>query len=203
MRNPSSLLLIILWSLLLLSSCSVMSLCNPKDCSTPGFPVLHQLPEFTQTHVYWVGDAIQTSHPLSSPSLPAFDLSQHQSLFQWVSSSPTQWTWVWASSGRWWKTGKPGVLQYVGSQRVRNDWATEQQLFALGCQSIEASASASVFPMNTQDWFPLGLTDWISLQSKGLSRVFPNTTVQKHQLFDTQPSLWSNSHIHTWLLEKT
>ena len=61
-------------------------LCNPLNCSTPGLPVHHQLPEFTQTHVHWVGDAIQPSHPLSSPSPPAFNLSQHQGLFQWVSS---------------------------------------------------------------------------------------------------------------------
>ena len=65
------------------------------------------------------------------------------------------------------------------------------------------SASASVLPMNFQDWFLLGWTGWISLQSKGLSRVFSNTTVQKHQFFGAQLSLWSNSHIHTWLLEKT
>ena len=63
------------------------TLCNPMDCSTPGLPVHRQLPEFTQTHVHWVGDAIQPSHPLSSPSLPAFNLSQHQGLFKWVSSS--------------------------------------------------------------------------------------------------------------------
>ena len=63
------------------------TLCNPMDCSTPGFPVHHQLPEFTQTHVHRVGDAIQPFHPLSSPSFPAFDLSQHHGLFQWVSSS--------------------------------------------------------------------------------------------------------------------
>jgi len=62
------------------------TLCDPMDCSTPGFPVLHHLPELAQTHVHWVGDAIQPSHPLSSPS-PAFNLSQHQGLFQWVSSS--------------------------------------------------------------------------------------------------------------------
>ena len=62
------------------------TLCNPMDCSTPGLPVHHQLPEFTQTHVHWVGDAIQPSHPLLSPSPPAFNLSQHQVLFQWVSS---------------------------------------------------------------------------------------------------------------------
>ena len=66
---------------------SCMTLCDPMDCSTPGLPVHHQLPEFTQTHVHWVGDAIQPSHPLSSPSPPAFNLSQHQGLFQWVSSS--------------------------------------------------------------------------------------------------------------------
>ena len=70
--------------------CSVtqlcMTLCDPMDCSMPGFPVLHYLLEFTQTHVHWVGDAIQPSHPLSSPSSPTFNLSQHQGLFQWVSS---------------------------------------------------------------------------------------------------------------------
>ena len=74
--------------------------------------------------------------------------------------------------------------------------------FASGGQSIGASASASVLPMIIQDWFPLGLTGLILLQSKRLSRAFSNTTVQKHQFFGVQPSLWSNSHIHTWLLEK-
>ena len=122
-------------------------------------PVHHQPPELAQTHVHRGSDAIQPSHPLSSPSPPAFNLSQHQGLFKWVSS------------------------------------------LASGGQSIGVSASASVLPMNIQDWFPLGLTGLI-LQSKGLSRVFSNTTVQRHQFFDAQPSLWSNSHIHTWPLEK-
>ena len=76
------------------------------------------------------------------------------------------------------------------------------QFFAFGGQSIGVSASASVLPMTIQDWFPLGWTGWISLQSKGLSRVFSNTTVQKHQFFGAQLSSQSNSHIHTWLLEK-
>ena len=76
------------------------------------------------------------------------------------------------------------------------------QLFASGGQSTRVSAPTSVLPMNTQDWSPLGWTSWISLQSKGLSRVFSNTTVQKHQFFGTQPSSQSNSHIHTWLLVK-
>ena len=75
-------------------------------------------------------------------------------------------------------------------------------LFTSGGQRTGVSASASVLPMNTQDWSPLGWTGWISLQSKGLSRVFSNTTVQKHQFFGAQLSSQSNSHIHTWLLEK-
>ena len=76
------------------------------------------------------------------------------------------------------------------------------QFFASGVQSIRVSASASVLPMNIQDWFPLGWTDWIFLQSKGLLRVFSNTTVQKHQFFGAQFSSQSNSLIHTWPLEK-
>ena len=133
-------------------SLSCVQLCYPMDCSTPGLPVHHQLPEYTQTHVHWVDDAIQPSHLVSSLFPPAFSLAQHQGLFQEVSSS-----------------------HQVG-------------------QSIRASASASVLPMNIQDWFPLGWTGWISLQSKGLWRVFSSTTVQKHQFFGVQPSLWSNSH---------
>ena len=75
------------------------------------------------------------------------------------------------------------------------------QFFASGGQNIGASGSASVLPMNIQDWLPLGLIRLNSLLSKGLSRVFSNTTVQKHQFFVAQLSLWHNSHIHTWLLE--
>ena len=118
---------------------SCPTLCSPMDWSTPGFLLHHQLLELAQTYVRRVGDAIQPSHPLSSPSPPAFSLSQHQGLIQWVSPS--------------------------------------------GGQSIGASASASVLPMNIQDWFLLGLTGWISLQSRGLSGIFSNTTVQKHQFF--------------------
>ena len=134
---------------------SCPTLCDPMDCSTPGFHVHHQLQEFTQTHVHWVGDAIQPSHPLASPSPPAFKLSQHQGLFKWVSSSH--------------QAAK--VLEFQ-------------------------------LPMNTQDWSPSGWTGWIFLQSKGLSRVFSNTTVQKHQFFGAQLSSQSNSHVHTWPLGK-
>ena len=79
---------------------------------------------------------------------------------------------------------------------------SNDQFFASGGQSIGVSASASVLPMNTQDWSPLGWTSWISLLSRGISRVFSNTTVQKHQFFSTQFYSQSNSHIHTWPLEK-
>ena len=115
---------------------------------TSGFPVHHQLPEFTQTHVHWVSDANKPSHLLPSPS----SLSCLQS-FPASGSFPTS------------------------------------RLFASGGQSIGISVSTSILPMNTQDCSPLGWTGWISLQSKGLSRVFSNTTVQKHQIFSVQLSL--------------
>ena len=118
---------------------SCPNLRDPMNCSTPGLPVHHQLPEFTQTHVHRVGNAIQPSHSLSSPSPPAPNPSQHQSLFQWVNS-----------------------LHEV----------------------------AKVLELQHEEW-----TSWISLQSKGLSTVFSNTTVQKHQFFGTQLSSQSNSHI--------
>ena len=138
---------------------SCLTIHNSMDYSTPGLPVHHQFPEFTQTHLHWLSDAIQPSHPVihfssclqSFPALGSFQMSQH---------------------------------------------------FTSGDQSIGVSVSTSVLPMSIQDWSPLGWTGWISLQSKGLSRVFSNTTVQKHQFFSTQLSLESNSHIHTWLLEK-
>ena len=136
------------------------TLCNPTDCITPDFPVLHHLPEFAQTHVHWVDDAIQPSHPLVTPF-----------------------------------SSFPHSLPASGSFPVSH-------LFVSGGQSIGVSTSASVLPMNIMGWLPLGLIGLISLQSKGLSRVFSSTTVRKGQFFDAQPFLWSNSHIHTWLLEK-
>ena len=109
---------------------SCPTLCDPMNRSTPGLPVHHQLPEFTQTHVHRVSDAIQPSHPLPSPSPSALNLSQHQGLFKWVSSLH--------------QVAK--ILEFL--------------------------------KLSIQDWFPLAWTGWTSLQSKGLSRVFYNTTVQ-------------------------
>ena len=115
---------------------SCPTLCDPMDRSTPGFPVHHQLLEPTQTHVHQVGDAIQQSHPLLSPSPPCLQC------FPAPGSFPMS------------------------------------QFFISGGQRIGVSASTSVLPINIQDQFPLGWTSWISLESKGLSRVFSNTTVQ-------------------------
>ena len=136
------------------SSVRWLTLCNPMDCSMSGFPVHHQLPELAQTQGHWVSDDIHTSHPLSSPSPPAFNLYQHQGLFQLIRSSHQ-------------------VVKVIG-----------------------ASTSISVLPINIQDWSSLGLTGLISLQSMGLSRVFCNTTVQKHQFFSSQLFMVQ------WLLEK-
>ena len=85
-------------------------------------------------------------------------------------------------------------------QSFPGSWSFPESVLCIRWPKIVASASASVLPINIQDWFPLGWTGWISLLSKGLSRVFSNTTVQKHEFFGDQFSLWSNSHIHTWLL---
>ena len=100
-------------------------------------------------------------------------------------------------------TISPSVVPFSSLQSFPASGSFQMsQFFPSDGQSIGVSSSASVLPMNIKDWFPLGWTGWISLLSKGRSRVFSNTTVQKHQFFGTQPSSQSNSHIHTWLLEK-
>ena len=136
-----------------------LTLCSPIECSTPGFPVHYQLLEFAQTHAHWVSDAIQPSRPLPSPSTPAFYLSQHQDLFQWVNSSH--------------QVAK--VLEFQ-LQHLSFQW-----IFRVD------------FHSDWLVWFPCSPRD---------SRVFSNTRVQKHQFFCAQLSLWPNSYIHTWLLEK-
>jgi len=199
-----------------------LTLCDPMDWSTPGFPVHHQLPKRTQTHVHWVGDAIQPSHPLLSPSSPTFNLSQHQDLFRWDSSShqmakvlefqlqPQSFQWMLRSDFLYDALiGSPcNPVQFSCSVTSYSLWPHEpqhlrppcpsptprvypnpcpssrwchpsisssvvpfsscpqsfpasgsfqmSQLFTSGGQSIEVSASASVLPMNTQDWSPLG-----------------------------------------------
>ena len=130
------------------------TLCDPMNCSTLGLPVHHQIPEFTQTHVRQVRDAIQPTHPLSSPSSPA----------------PIP----------------PSIRVFSNESILRMRWPKYW------------SFSLSISPSNKHPtWCHLRWTDWISLWSKGLSRVFSNTTVQKHQFLGTQLSSQSNSHIHT------
>ena len=131
------------------------------DCSTPSFPVHHQLPELAQTHVHWVSDAIQPSHPLLNCPLLLLP-----SIF-------------------------PTIRVCSDESALHIKW------------SKYWSFSISISPSNEYSGlFPLVLMGLISFQSNGLSRVFSNTTVQKHQFFSAQISLRSNSHIHTWLLEK-
>ena len=144
--------------LLLLLSCSVMSNSLWWIAARQASLSFPYLPELAQTHVHWVSDAIQPSHPLSSPSPPAFNLSQHQGLFQLVSSSH--------------QVAK--VLELQLQRQSLNEYS--------GLISVRI------------DWLDL-------LAVKGLSRVYSSTMVQKHH-FSIQPSLWSNSHIHKWLLEK-
>ena len=138
---------------------SCPTLCDPMNRSTPGLPVHHQLPEFTQTHVHRVSDAVQPSHPLSSllllPPIP------------------------------------PSIRVFSNESTLYMRWP-----------STEVSALASFLPKKSQGWSPSEWTGWISLQSKVLSRVFSNTTVQKHQFFGAKLSSQSNSRIHTWPQEK-
>ena len=136
------------------------TICEPMNRSTPGLPVHQQLPEFTQTYIHRVSDAIQSHLILCRPLLLLPPIPPSIRVFSNESTLHKRWPKHWS--------------------------------FSL----------ASVLPMNSQDWFSLGWTGWISLQSKGLSRVFSSTTVQKHQFFGAQPSSQSNSHIHTWPQEK-
>ena len=134
---------------------SCPTLCNPMNCSMPGLPVHHHLPEFTQTHVHRVGDGIQPSHPLLSPSPPAPNPSQHQS-FSNESTLRMRWPKYW-------------------------------------------SFSFSISPSKEHPGLISFRMDWLDLHAvQGLSRVFSNTIVQKHQFFGAPLSLYSNSHIHTY-----
>ena len=132
---------------------------DPMNCSPPGFPVLHHLPELAQSHVHGVSDASPPSHPLLSPSPPSLNLSQHQGLFQELALC-IRWPKYW-------------------------------------------SFSFSISPSNEHSgliFFRIDQFDLLAVQ--GTLKSLLQHTVWKHQFFGTQPSLWSNSHIHTWLLEK-
>ena len=138
---------------------SCLTLCDPMNCSTPGLPVHHQLSEFTQTHVRWVTDSIQPSHPLSSPSPPAPNPSQHKSPFQWVNSL----------------------------HEVAKYW----------------SFSFSIIPSKEHPGLISFRMDWLDLLAvQGTLKSLLQHHSSKHQFFSAQLSSQSNSHIHTWPLEK-
>ena len=148
------------WGSNILSSVtqSCLTICDPIDCSIPGFSAHHQLLELAQTHV--IQSVMPANHLILCCSLRLLPLIFPSiSVFSNESFLPIKWPKNW---------------------------------------SLSFSMS---LPMNIQDWFPLGLTGLISLKTKGLSRVFCKTTFQKHPFFSAQQSLWSSSHIHTWLLE--
>ena len=176
----------------------------------------------TFTWIYGVLSSFGPLYPLQCPKLTYFEkwISSVQFSHSVVSDSlrphesqharppcPSLTPRVYSSScplSRWCHPAiSSSFIPFSWPQSLPLSWSFPiSQLFAWGGQSTGVSASASVLPMNTQDWSPLEWTGWISLQSKGLSRVFFNTTVQKHQFFGAQPSSQSNSHIHTWPLEK-
>ena len=210
---------------------------SSMNCSMPGSPVLHCLPEFAQIHVHWVTDMVMPSNhlilclsllllPSIFPSTRVFS-SESAVCIRW----PKYWNFSFSISlsniQGWFPLKFTGLIFLLskGLSRVFSNTTIPKlkfsvvpfsscpqsfpasgsfqmsQLFASGGQSIGVSASTSVLPMNIQDWFNLGWTGWISLQPKGLSRGFSNTTVQNHQFFSAQLSSQSNFHIHTWPLE--
>ena len=159
----------------------------------------------TQSQIQQFGgqfDNLLFSHSVMYGSLPSHGL-QHARL---PCPSPTPRVYSNSCPLSWWchLTISSSVVPF--SSHLQSFPASESfqmsQFFASGSQSTGVSASASVLLMNIQDWFPLGWAGWILAVQGTLNTVFSNTTVQKHQFFGTQLSLWSNSHIHTWLLEK-
>ena len=160
------------------------------NCSMPGFSVHHQCPELAQTHVYLVGDAnptISSSVVPFSSCLQTFPASESDPMSQFFTTGSWSFSFSISLSNEYsgltsFRIDWFDLLAIQGQHQSLIQWVSSSQ------QVAGVSASASVFPMNIQDWLPLGLTDLI-LQSKGLSRVFSNTTVQKHQFFSTQLSL--------------
>ena len=181
--------------LMMWSHSIVSDTCDPVDCSSPGFYVRGLLQAsmlewaviVRLLSCMWLFATPQTAARQAACPLPAPGACSN--------SCPLS---------RWCRPTISSVIPFSSCLRSFPASGSFQmsQLFTSGGQSIRASASSLVLPMNIQDWLPLGWTGWISLQAKGISRVISNTTVWRHQFFSIQPSLWSNSHIHTWPLAK-
>ena len=182
-----------------LSFCSVaklrLNLCSPMECRMPGSPVHHYLLEFADSCLLSWKSESEVTQSCPTPITPWTVTYQ---------ASPS----MWFSRQEYW-SGMPSnhlnlcyhllwLPSVLPSIRVFSNECT----LCIMWPKYWSFSSASVLTVNIQGWFPLGLTGLISLQYNGLSRVFSNTTVQKLQFFSAQPSLWSNSHIHIWLLEK-
>ena len=172
---------------------SCPTLCDPMNRSTPGLPVHHQLPESTQTHVHWVGDAIQPSHPLSSPSPPALNLFQYQGLFIFIFfllCNLSLYLFIFFNffffflicsefchTLKWKGLGLTCLPHPDPPSHLPPHPLRPGQFFTSCGQNTGVSASTSVLPMNTQYWFLLGRTGWISLQSRTLKSL-----LQHHSL---------------------
>ena len=180
-----------MWKVKVLVTQSCLTLYNPMDYSLPG-PSVHGI--LQEKILEWI-NSVQFSHPVVSDFLRTHGL-QHARL-PYPSPTPRAYSNSCPLSPWCHPTISSCVVPF--SSHLQSFPASGSfpmsQFFTSGGQSIGVSASVSVLPMSIQDWFPLGWSGWISLQSKGLSRVF---SVQKHQFFGTQLYLWSNSHIHTW-----
>ena len=210
--------------LLITQSC--LTLCDPTDCSSPGSSV-HGIPQAGGLEWVAISFSRGSSHVLHGRQIlyhwatwiALYTCVVAVQSFGHVQLFATPWTAARQASLSFTTSRNLLKLMSIESAMPSNHhifcrplllpWIfpsirvfSKSQFFASSGQQIGVSASTSVLPMITQAWSPLGWTGWISLQSKGLSRVFSNISVQKHQFFGAQLSLYSNSHIHTWLLEK-
>ena len=169
------------------------------DIMWQGQPTENKLLIYIASKILWI--PVQFSHSVVSDSFWPHGL-QHARL---PCPSPIPWAYSNLHPSSWWcyPTISSSIDPFSGLQSFPASGSFPMsQFFASGGQNIGGSASASILPMNTEGWLPLGLTGLLSLQLKGLSRVFSSTTIGKQQFFSTYPSLQSNSHIHTWPQEK-
>ena len=162
---------------------SCLTLCDPHGLQHIRSPCLSPTARDSSNSCLWAGDAIQLSHPLSSPSPPILNLFQYQGLYFLYLSLSLYFS---LFLSLFYFLTLQYCIGFTIYQHESSGSFQMRQLFTSGSQSIGVSASIAALPMNIQDWAPLQWTGWISLQSKGFSRIFSNTRVQKHQFFGAQ-----------------